>query len=247
VRAIVTYHSVDPSGSVISVAPEAFRAHVTWLAASGVRVTSVGELLALPPDANAVALTFDDAVANFATEAWPALRAAGLTATLFVVTDYAGRANDWGTRGHRIPRLDLLSWEALGRLAGEGASIEAHSRTHPDLRTVDPARLADEMEGSAERLARELGRRPEGFAYPYGAHDERVTAQARRHWRWACTTALGALRGGEDAHRLPRLDAYYLRKPDGWAGWDTPAFRRRLRIRALARRARAAVLERGVG
>lgn len=244
-RAIVTYHSIDPSGSVISVAPDAFRAHVAWLAASDVRVTTVGALLALPADASAVALTFDDAVANFATEAWPALRAAGLTATLFVVTDYVGRANDWGTRGHRIPRLDLLSWEALGRLAAEGVLIEAHSRTHPDLRAVDPARLADEMEGSAERLARELGQRPEGFAYPYGAHDERVVNQARGAWRWACTTELGALRGGDDPHRLPRLDAYYLRTPDGWADWDTPAFRRRLRLRALARRARAAILERG--
>jgi peptidoglycan/xylan/chitin deacetylase (PgdA/CDA1 family) len=245
VRAIVTYHSIDPSGSVISVAPDAFRAHVAWLAGSGLRVTSVGQLLSLPPDTDAVALTFDDAFANFATEAWPALKSAGFTATLFVVSDFAGQTNDWGDRGHRIPRLDLLSWDALGRLAGDGVAIEAHSRTHPDLRGLDPARLADEMDGAAERLAARLGRRPEGFAYPFGAHDERVLAQARRSWHWACTTELAPLRGGEDVHRLPRLDAYYLRRPDGWADWDTPAFHRRVRLRALARRARAAVLERG--
>jgi peptidoglycan/xylan/chitin deacetylase (PgdA/CDA1 family) len=245
VRAIVTYHSIDPTGSVISVAPEAFRAHVAWLAGRGLRVTTVPELLALPPDADAVALTFDDAAVNFATDAWPVLRAAGLPATLFVVSDFAGRANEWEALGHRIPRLDLLSWDALGRLAADGVAIEAHSRTHPDLRTVDPALLEDEMDGAAERIARELGRRPEGFAYPYGAYDKSVVAQARRSWSWACTTELAALRGGEDPHRLPRLDAYYLRQPDGWAGWDTPAFRRRIRLRALARRARAVVLERG--
>jgi peptidoglycan/xylan/chitin deacetylase (PgdA/CDA1 family) len=244
-RAIVTYHSVDDSGSVISVAPDAFRAHVAWLAASDVRVTTVTELLALPPEADAVALTFDDAVANFATVAWPALSDAGLTATVFVVTDRAGQTNAWETRGHDIPRLDLLGWDALGRLAAEGVVVEAHSRTHPDLRAAPAERLRDEMAGAAERIARELGRRPEGFAYPYGAFDERVVSEARDTWRWACTTELAPLGGGEDPHRLPRLDAYYLRRPEGYAGWHTAGFRRRLQFRALARRARSAVLDRG--
>jgi peptidoglycan/xylan/chitin deacetylase (PgdA/CDA1 family) len=245
VRAILTYHSIDPSGSVISVDEATFRGHVAWLASSGVRATTVPGLLALPPEANAVALTFDDACATFATAAWPALRAAGLPATLFVVTDHAGGANSWGTRGQRIPRLDLLGWDALGRLAEEGVTIEAHSRSHPDLRRLTAAARADEMEGCAERIRQELGRRPEGFAYPYGAHDEPVVAQARRTWRWACTAALAPLRGADDPHRLPRLDAYYFRRPTALEAWDTPAFRGRLRLRALARRARAAVLDRG--
>jgi peptidoglycan/xylan/chitin deacetylase (PgdA/CDA1 family) len=245
VRAIVTYHSIDPSGSVISVDSDAFRAHVAWLAGSAVRVTSVGELLTLPSETDAVALTFDDGAVNFATVAWPLLHDAGFPATLFVVTDRAGQTNDWESRGHAIPTLDLLDWDALGRLAAEGVAIGAHSRTHPDLRAVPPARLRDEMAGAAERIARELGRRPEGFAYPFGACDDRVVAEARGTWRWACTTELSPLCGGEDPHRLPRLDAYYLRRPDGYAGWDTAAFRRRLQFRALARRARAAVLDRG--
>jgi peptidoglycan/xylan/chitin deacetylase (PgdA/CDA1 family) len=241
VRAILTYHSIDASGSVISVREEAFRAHVAALDARGVAGVTVGELLRLPPTANAVAVTFDDGYANVATAAWPVLREAGFAATLFVVPDHVGGHNAWDQHGLRVPRLDLAGWDALARMTSEGVALEAHSRTHADLRRLAPAAMEDEMEGSAERLARVTGRRPEGFAYPYGAYDATVVTQARRSWRWACTTDLAPLSGADDPHLLPRLDAWYLRAPDAVDGWGTPAFRGRIRMRALARRARAAL------
>jgi peptidoglycan/xylan/chitin deacetylase (PgdA/CDA1 family) len=70
-RAILTYHSIDDSGSPISVAPEEFRAHVRWLGSGAVRVVPLAKLVTLPPDDDAVALTFDDAFENFSTIAAP--------------------------------------------------------------------------------------------------------------------------------------------------------------------------------
>ena len=35
-KAILTYHSIAPSDSVVSVSPDDFRRHVRWLAESGV-------------------------------------------------------------------------------------------------------------------------------------------------------------------------------------------------------------------
>ena len=46
-RAILTWHSLDRSGSPISVPPEEFRRQVEWLTASGVRAVTVGKLLEL--------------------------------------------------------------------------------------------------------------------------------------------------------------------------------------------------------
>ena len=37
-KAILTYHSVDETGSVISIDERSFRRHVAWLASSAVRV-----------------------------------------------------------------------------------------------------------------------------------------------------------------------------------------------------------------
>ena len=78
-RAILTWHSLDRSGSPISVPPEEFRRQVEWLAASGVRAVTVGKLLELPDEEDAAALTFDDGFANFGEAAAPVLSEYGIT------------------------------------------------------------------------------------------------------------------------------------------------------------------------
>ena len=160
--------------------------------------------------------------------------------TLFVVSEHAGGTNAWGGRdAPGIPTLPLMSWEALGRAADEGVSLGAHGRTHPDLRRLDDAQLADQLKGSADTIAARTGRRPEAFAYPYGAVDARVAGTAAGHYRLACTTILRPLEAHDEPLQLPRLDTYYLRNTDRLATWGTPAFRRWLAVRAGLRRARA--------
>lgn len=236
-RAILTYHSIDDSESPISVRPSVFAQHVEWLRSGRVRVTSIPELLAMPPDADAVALTFDDGFCNFATEAAP--RLGGLPVTLFVVTDYVGGSNDW--RGHgaaRVPTLPLLDWPALGRLAESGVTLGAHSRTHPDLTTLSPAAVRDEVSGSAHRLRAETGLTAELFAYPYGRMTPVVAAAVTGAFRWACTTELRGLRLSERPAELPRLDMYFLRQPGQIEGWGTPTFHAYLACRRILRRGR---------
>lgn len=240
-RGILTYHTVDASRSAISVDEEVFRRHAAWLASGAVHVCSLAELLAQPTEADAVALTFDDGFVTFVDRAWPLLRDHGLNATVFVVSDHAGGTNAWGGRAAAgIPTLPLMGWDTLGRLAEAGVELGAHTRTHRDLRGASPAELEDELEGSAERIACETGRRPSSFAYPFGLVDAAAAAAVARVYARACTTALRPLGPREDAHRLPRLDAYYLRAPGQLERWGAPAFRRYLSVRAAARAVRGA-------
>lgn len=240
-RAILTYHAVDASGSPISIDEAAFRRHVAWLASGAVRVCPLAEMLALPADGDAVALTFDDGLRSFAERAWPVLRDHGLPSTVFVVTDHVGGTNAWGgRRAPGIPTLPLMGWATLGRLAEAGVELGAHSRTHQDLRRASPTQLQDELGGSADHILRETGRRPSSFAYPHGSVDSAAAAASSRVYARACTTALRALAPREDPHRLPRLDAYYLRAPGRLEGWASPAFRRYLRVRAAGRALRTA-------
>ncbi|CAN5407688.1 polysaccharide deacetylase family protein [soil metagenome] len=243
-RAILTYHSIDVTGSPISVDPETFRRQVRWLAGSGVRVVGVEELLRLPPEAEALALTFDDGFANFARLAWPLLRDHGMPATLFVATDFVGGSNSWSvSRGLAVPRLPLLDWPELGRLAEEGVTLGSHSRSHPDLRALPAAALREEVDGSARKLEAETGRAPAGFAYPYGHYDPATVEAVRRHYRWACTVELRMLGARENPWLSPRLDAYYLRSPGRLEAWGTWRFRRHLWLRAGARRVRNTLSE----
>ena len=241
-RAILTYHSVDPSGSPISVDEAAFRAHVDWLASGAVRVVPLDAIATAPGDQDSVALTFDDAFRNFADVAWPLLRRHRLPVTLFVVTARTGQTNAWnGASSPGIPTLPLMDWDALGRVAAEGVTLGAHSRSHPDLRRSDQAQLRDELAGSADDIAARTGQRPAAFAYPYGGVNARVAATAGETFRLGCTTELRELGSAEAPLRLPRLDAFYLRAAGRLESYGTPSLRRYLALRAGLRRVRAAL------
>jgi peptidoglycan/xylan/chitin deacetylase (PgdA/CDA1 family) len=241
-RAILTYHSLDDSGSPISVSPEAFRAHAAWLASGRVRVVPLTEIHSAAGDDDAVALTFDDGFANFADVAAPRLEALGLPATVFVVPEHVGGRNDWGGAAVAgIPALPLMGWEVLGRVAATDVTIGAHTRRHRDLTTLRGAALEDEVAGCVERIAAEMGQRPSTFAYPYGAVDVASATVARDVFALACTTELRPLRRGDDRALLPRLDMFYFREPGQLEAWGTTAFRRRLWLRAQGRRMRQLV------
>lgn len=241
-RAILTWHSIDPSESPISVAEPAFRAQLAWLSASGVRVVGLPELLALDDTVDAAALTFDDGFRNFATHAWPLLQAQGFPATLLVVSDHVGRDNRWrGREDAGIPVLPLLDWTELRALQDQGLVIGGHTRTHPNLRALDAAAVREELTGCAATIERHLGARPAGFAYPYGALGAREVSCAAESFQWACTTEYRALDERDDALRLPRLDAWYLTEPATLPRWGSSRFRGSVWLRRQARRLRSAV------
>jgi peptidoglycan/xylan/chitin deacetylase (PgdA/CDA1 family) len=239
-RAILTWHSVDPSGSPISISPDDFRRQVDWLAGGQVRVVSVSELLGLPDGDSAVALTFDDGFVSFATEAAPLLLERNLPVTLFVVTAHVGRDNRWDGQGDRgIPVLPLLDWDELGRLRESGITLGAHTQTHPRLTRLDRPRIEQELWVAAEEIERRLGESPQGLAYPYGLVDHRVAETAAVRYRWACTTQLRPLNGAEPLYWLPRLDAWYFRDASRLAAWESAEFRARLWCRRQGRRLRS--------
>jgi peptidoglycan/xylan/chitin deacetylase (PgdA/CDA1 family) len=235
-RAILTYHSIDESGSVISISEHVFRKQVAWLARGQVPVVSLDALMRLPADADAIALTFDDGFVNFGDIAAPLLAEHGLSSTLFVVSDAAGKTNRWPGRSDRgLPELPLLSWELLGRLGNQFVDIGAHTRTHADVSRLTPDGLHNEIVGSAERIRSELGVEPTSFAYPYGVVSDAAAALVAERFAWGCTTEMRSVSANEPQALLPRLDMFYLREAGQLERWGTARFRYHLRLRAGAR------------
>lgn len=237
-RAILTYHAVDNLASPISLPPAEFARHVAWFASGAVRVVGIEELLTLPDQANAVAISFDDALTSVASDAAPRLAEHGLPATLFVVSDHVGGDNQWGgPRPGRIHR-PVLDWAAIAALQADGWTIGSHTRRHPHLPACSDALLEDELAASAETLGARLGHRPALFAYPYGECDARVIAATAAHYRVAVGTEHRLLRTDDSPHHLPRLDAWYFRGATPFAEWGTATFRRRVAVRHALRRLR---------
>lgn len=240
-RAILTYHSIDPSGSPISCHPAIFESHARWFASGRVRVVTLENLLTLPESVDALAITFDDAFVNFRDAALPVLRAHGLPSTVFVVSGRTGLTNAWrGVPDAGIPVLPLLDWTAIAALSADGVTIGSHSRTHGDLTRLAPSAVEDELQSSARMIENETGRRPTAFAYPYGAVDSKTAGAVAKVYRHACTTEFRGLEGATDLIRLPRLDAYYFGRPQLLDAWGTSGFTRFVARRRRIRRVGAA-------
>jgi peptidoglycan/xylan/chitin deacetylase (PgdA/CDA1 family) len=68
----------------------------------------------------------------------------------------------------------VLTWDELRRLAKEGVTLGAHTRTHPILTRVSAEQAREEIGGSQQDLKRKLGRALPIFCYPGGAHNSTV-------------------------------------------------------------------------
>ncbi len=68
----------------------------------------------------------------------------------------------------------VLGWDELRRLAKEGATLGAHTQTHPILTRVSPEVARKEIAGSQEDLQREIGATLPIFSYPDGGHNDTI-------------------------------------------------------------------------
>ena len=207
--AILTYHSLDESDSVISIRPALFREQMERLAGSGVQVVPLAEVLDRP---GSVAITFDDGLANLADHAIPLLERLALPATIFVVSGYCGRRNTWSTQPAGIPEMPLMDWATLRGLPPL-FSLGAHTVNHPNLNRLGDREIEREIRDSRIEIEQETGKKVESFAYPYGAMDERASALVRREFPIGCGTRLDFVGPDTDRAELPRLDTYYLKSP----------------------------------
>ncbi|MGE5571300.1 MAG: polysaccharide deacetylase family protein [Rhodospirillales bacterium] len=206
--AILMYHSLDTSGSVISIAPEMFRRHMEYLAQSGRPVVPLAEVTKTP---QAVALTFDDGFLNFLVHALPPLMKYRFPATVFAISGCCGKRNDWNSYGKYVPSLQIMGWSEMREVAGSGISLGAHTVTHRKLTELAEEVIQREMRDCRMEIEDRTGSPVKAFSYPYGVSNAGIREMAAREFLLACGTRLQYVDGAEDILNLPRFDACYLR------------------------------------
>jgi len=205
--AILTYHSLDESGSQISMSPDLFRRQMEFLVSSSISVVPLEEVLERP---GSVAITFDDGFSNFLDYAAPVLESLHLPATVFLVSGYCGGRNNWPSQPAGALDLPLMGWRELASLP-PWISVGAHSVTHPHLTKLPEAECELELSACKNDIEQHLGRHIRSVAYPYGSRSAKVTAAAGRYFDFAVSTSLKFLSPRSSPLDLPRIDAYYLR------------------------------------
>jgi len=179
---ILCYHNLgEQAKGRLLMAASTFREQMRYLRANGYHVIGLREFVEftrlgrqLPQ--RSVVLTFDDGYKSFKQYAYPVLKELGFTATLFVYTDYVGAGRN------------ALSWQELRELAAEGFDVQGHSKTHGDLRRIagEPdaqyqRRMQAELAQPQEQFQKNLGRKADIIAFPYGSWDESLLGTAVKH------------------------------------------------------------------
>ena len=236
---VLAFHAVQRGPAPLCIDPTTFQRQVDELATCGFRSVSLSDLVdsithRRPLPERAVVFTFDDAYASVHEQALPVLERANFRATVFVVTSALGGANTWDQAPeHRA--LRIMAPTALLELRDAGWEIGAHTATHPALTSLDDAAADDEMSRADTTLAELLGDPVSLFAYPFGLHDERIRCLARSRYAACMATGARAVNSSSDLAAMPRVEAWYLRRPGtiahlgDWRGASYLAVRRALR------------------
>lgn len=216
---ILMYHSVSDAGGPTSIPPATFAMQMRALAESGVPVVSLDDLAAsrsggpaLP--ARSVIVTFDDGFRDFADAAWPVMVRHGIRPMVYLPTGFVGRAEGW--KGIREPARPLMDWTTVRRLADEGVAFGSHTVRHPDLDSLAPGALAEELDRSKREIEDRLGQPAEHFAPPYGIAGPRVRAEIARRYRTSVGTQLRPAQAEDALHDLPRIEMFYFRNEGLW-------------------------------
>lgn len=180
---ILMYHRIaDIAGDRNSLPPAMFARQLQYLRDHGYQTISLAFLnehrltgRALP--AKPVILTFDDGYEDNFLTALPLLKTFGMTASLFFLSGWAGRSNDWEDYPGK-PHCRMMSWEQLAYWHESGMEIGSHTVNHPFLSTLSLPEMTYELTESKALIEGRLGCPIEFLCYPYGDFDERVKGAA---------------------------------------------------------------------
>jgi peptidoglycan/xylan/chitin deacetylase (PgdA/CDA1 family) len=139
------------------------RVRSPWIVAAALAVVLVAAACVPPPPpppppGSKVYLTFDDGPSVYTPQILSELKAEGVPATFFVVGQNAAQRPS-----------DVQQEHADGRGIGD------HTWDHPDLTTLPPDQIRQELDSTAVEIANLTGTRPTLWRPPYGAFNDTVT------------------------------------------------------------------------
>jgi peptidoglycan/xylan/chitin deacetylase (PgdA/CDA1 family) len=171
---VLVYHNISAQDKGrLSIAAHTFEAQIRQLHDEGFQAISLADFVAFTTGRRqlprkSVLLTFDDGYKSFVQYARPTLKDYGFGATLFVYSDFIG-----GGSG--------LSWQELRTLSEQGYDVQAHSKSHANLRRKEgeseaayAKRIEAELAYPLTLYKKHLPRAVDALAYPYGEMDDEL-------------------------------------------------------------------------
>jgi peptidoglycan/xylan/chitin deacetylase (PgdA/CDA1 family)/nucleoid-associated protein YgaU len=171
---VLVYHNLAAQDKGrLTLAARSFDAQIRQMHAEGFQALRLADFLAFTTGRRqlprkSVLLTFDDGYKSFVQYARPILKDYGYGATLFVYSDFLGGGS-------------ALSWQDLRTLTEQGFDVQAHSKSHGNLRRAEgeseaayAKRIEAELAFPHTLFTKHLGRPSTVLAYPFGEMDDEL-------------------------------------------------------------------------
>jgi peptidoglycan/xylan/chitin deacetylase (PgdA/CDA1 family) len=171
---VLVYHNISAQDKgKLSIAAKTFEAEIRQLHDEGFQAITLADFVAFTTGRRqlprkSVLLTFDDGYKSFVQYARPTLKDYGFGATLFVYSDFIGAGSG-------------LSWQDLRTLSEQGYDVQAHSKSHANLRRKEgeseaayAKRIEAELAFPLTLFKKHLPRPVDALAYPYGEMDDEL-------------------------------------------------------------------------
>lgn len=204
---ILEYHSItnnpDPRAEVYSVPPAEFSAQLDYLKENGYTTITLNDYMKArrfgdPFPEKPIILTFDDGYENNYTEMLPILEAHGMTAVVYVISNFLGKPG-------------YMTFEQVQDMQRRGIEIGSHSADHLPMPTLSDDFLDNQIRQS-KILLEWSGLEPLGsFSYPNGIYSEKIIEMLKaENYLTAVTGEVGLNNFETNPYKLRRV---HIRKP----------------------------------
>ncbi len=211
---ILMYHAFcmygeQPSRYIHSI--DRFRLQLKLLKLLGYQIIRLEDYLQcvcekkLPPRCSIV-LTMDDGYIDNPAIAYSVLKQYNAPATIFLVSNYLGKKNDWD-KDSLLTGRETFSAEIARQLQTGLIDFGAHTHTHPWLQRLSKEKAREEIETSKRELESLLRTSIRSFSYPHGDFNDLTPKLVEEAGFWgACTTQTGLNTPGCSCFTLYRTE-----------------------------------------
>ena len=200
---VLNYHQINPVDvNALTVPPEDFAAQMQYLHDNGYETISPEELneflvsgKELPP--RPVLITFDDGYEDNYTYAYPILKQYNMKATIFLVSDFMNRFDNY------------LTWQQVYDMSENNIYMGSHTLSHFELPSLSTAELEQQVVGGKLAVEWHTFKFCEYIAYPCGYFNDQVLSEVKKtNYKGGFTVFFDYVRAGDDPYTLNRIPIY---------------------------------------